>query len=203
MGRKSTRGRTGKAGRRATAGTGAGAEKTSTIAGDATGAVTGEVTGASTGEEAGGVRVLPVDTGANSVEVDEERIAAEMAAAVEASDAGAQPGAPVAAEEGAPAPSTWAPMCPGVVAVLDTFVVPNWQLKPEEKDGLAEALAPVLDDLFPGGLGSERWAPYFRLLAVAGGIVLTRWDREKGLPPLHAEPESKKGAASGVVQPAH
>lgn len=120
--------------------------------------------------------------------------AAAGAAPEQATGAEAQ-AAPV---EGEPQPSSWAPICPAVVFALDVFGMPNWKLKPEEKTALQECLAPVLDDLFPGGLGSERWAPYFRLLAVCGGIVLVRFDPEKGLPPLHAEDDSE--AKDAAVQ---
>lgn len=159
-----------------------------------------------TGAESSGVRVLPVNNDApNRVEVDEARIAAEMEAAAargESETSAAAPGtapddAPVTAE---PQPSTWAPICPGVVSVVDTFVMPNWKLTAEEKDTLTEALAPVLDDLFPGGIGSERWAPYFRLVFVCGGIVMTRWNRDEGLPPLHAEPNDNTEKGAHVVQ---
>lgn len=205
MGRQKARRGARKGRKRTGAGTGGRAEKTSIRTGDATGA-TGAETGAEASAEGDRVRVLQVDAGGtNRVEVDEARIAAEMAAAANTApelatgEAPAAQGAPVTDPAAPPRESSWAPICPAVVTVLDTFVMPNWQLTADEKAGLGEALAPVLDDLFPGGLGSERWAPYFRLLAVCGGIVLTRYDREKGLPPLHAEEDAKEGKAGNVV----
>lgn len=159
-----------------------------------------------TAAEADGVRVFPVEAAAqNRVEVDEARIVAEMEAAAARGDGAIDAAAPEAGPVDAPVPaepppSTWAPICPGAVVVLDTFVMPNWKLTGEEKEALSESLAAVLDDLFPGGIGSERWAPYFRLAFVAGGIVLTRWNREEGLPPLHAEAKEQPEPAANVVQ---
>lgn len=122
----------------------------------------------------------------NELDVDQDQLAAEAAAIPVPDDAPApgapdQPAAPgVELEPGAPAPSAWAPVTPSIVALLDKLACPAWELTADEKNELAESLAPVLDQVFPGGLGSERWAPYVRLVFVAAGITLARYDAERG-----------------------
>jgi hypothetical protein len=175
--------------------------ETSSGSGESTGAASSsESTGEGTGAER--VRVLP-PLSENRVEVDAAKIESEMAAVADAADA-ENTGIPVsssAAAAGAaePVPSSWAPICPAVVQVLDLFVCPNWKLREEERTALEESLAPVLDDLFPGGVGDARWAPYFRLAFVVGGVALSRLDRETGrFPPLRvqADEDAKAKEAS-------
>ncbi len=145
-------------------------------------------------------------SGENEVEVDQDAIAAEVAA-VELPPDTSPPGAGIGGEAGVPgAPAlvepaaSWIHVTPAIVSGLDLFVCPAWQLTGDEKTALADALAPALDQLFPGGLGAERWAPYFRLLVVAGGIVVLRYDRDTGkLKPLRrvaraAQPGDEEGA---------
>lgn len=124
----------------------------------------------------------------NELDVDQEALAAEAAAIVPPedlvppgpTDQEPAPGADQELAPGEPAPSSWAPVTPSIVALVDKLVCPAWELTAAEKLELAEALAPVLDQVFPGGLGSERWAPYVRLAFVAAGITLARYDGDRG-----------------------
>jgi len=102
-----------------------------------------------------------------------------------------------AASPGAEAPSSWAPITPGIISGIDLFVCPAWELTDQEKNALSDALAPALDQAFPGGLGDEKYAPWFRLLIVAGGVAAMRYDRERGrLKPLRVK--AAKGANSAA-----
>ncbi len=148
-----------------------------------------------------------METG-NELDVDQEQLAAEAAALEVPTDAtpppgGAAPGPDTAAGQIDQAPpSSWAPVTPSIVALLDKLVCPAWELKADEKLELADALAPVLDQVFPGGLGSERWAPYVRLAFVSAGITLARYDGERGkfqpLRKARASPSSSTPPAPGA-----
>lgn len=144
--------------------------------------------------------------GTNQHEVDQDRIDAELeAVAVPDSPPGASQvgpgpsgaGAPSDAGQLAPAPSSWAPATPMLVLALDRGVCPNWKLSADEKRELEEALAAVLDQLFPGGMGDERWAPYIRLVAVAGGIAAARF-HEGRFTPLRAPTVDGEGGEGGA-----
>ncbi len=136
----------------------------------------------------------------NQVIVENTELAAEAAAIPLPPGDPAAPGAPSSPGEPgdqlAPAdqaPSSWASSTPMLVFLIERLAVPNWKLTDQEKGDLGDALAPVLDDLFPGGMGSEKWAPYFRLLAVGASITLARVHDGK-LTPLRA-PSSDAPAA--------
>jgi hypothetical protein len=147
-----------------------------------------------------GHNTVDVDAAALTAEADSIAAAAAPAPALNA-DVSAQSAPGAANSEAAPGGASWLPVCPGVVQVLDTFVCPNWKLTTDEKHALAESLAPVLDDLFPGGLGSARWAPYARLAMICGGVVVMRVDRETGkLPPLRIAPPKKEPATVDAAQ---
>jgi hypothetical protein len=161
-------------------------------------------------DEAQPVGVLHVN-GHNTVDVDAAALTAEadsIAAAASPApefnaDKPAQSESGAVTSNGAAAPgnASWLPVCPGVVQVFDTFICPNWELTTDEKNALAESLAPVLDDLFPGGLGSERWAPYARFALICAGVVVMRVDRETGkLPPLRIAPPKKEQATADAAQ---
>lgn len=140
----------------------------------------------------------PAETG-NELEVGQETLAAEAEGI--ALPGGAELEQPTSAAPGtelAPAPpASWAPITPAIVEGVDLFVCPAWELTADEKRALADALAPALDQLFPGGIGDERWAPYFRVLVVAGGIVALRYDRKSGkLRPLKSKPTSSSPDSS-------
>ncbi len=123
-----------------------------------------------------------IDPAALAAEAD--AIAAEVPAETAPGEAPAAPPADPAAQVEA-----WGSICDGAVQLLDVFVCPAWVLEAREKAALAEALAPVLNDLFPGGLGNERWAPYFRLAMVASGVAFSRFDRDAGkFKPLRLPP---------------
>lgn len=137
----------------------------------------------------------------NDVNVDNDALAAEAAGIPLPPDAtpagGAAPGpetAPAAIDQ-APQPSSWASSTPMLVFLIDRLAVPNWKLTDQEKGDLGDALAPVLDDLFPGGMGSEKWAPYFRLLAVGASITLARVHDGK-LTPLRAPSDDEAAPAA-------
>lgn len=125
------------------------------------------------------------------VEVDHADLAAQAEHIELPPDETAAPEAPGAAIAGVPATQVspqrapWSALCPGIVSALDLLVCPAWELTDAEKAALADSLGPALDQLFPGGLGDERWAPYFRVLLIAGGIVALRYDpRRRTLKPL-------------------
>lgn len=80
---------------------------------------------------------------------------------------------------------SWGAVTPAIIQVVDTLVLPQWNLQQKEKTELSESIGEILDQLFPGGLANEKWAPYIRLTLVSSAIVLTRVDPEtKKLPPL-------------------
>lgn len=133
-------------------------------------------------------------SGENPIDLDPDELAreADRVDLPPENDAGPAPRFELKGE--APAVSTWAAYTPGVSEVVSILVCPGWHLTDQEKESLADALTPVLEDLFPGGLGDPRWAPYFRLVAVAGGIVLSRYDPEAGrFPPLQEPDDQAEG----------
>lgn len=136
----------------------------------------------------------------NELEVDHAALAADAAAVplpenLDAPGAAAEAGGDAPGADMAP-PASWAPLTPGLVSAVDLFVCPNWDLQDAEKLELAAALAAVLDQVFPGGLGDERWAPYLRLLIIAGGIVAARYDPDAGrISPLRKKKPAQDGAA--------
>lgn len=99
-----------------------------------------------------------------------------------------EPPPPLGTPEPAPAPAdaeSWPLIAEGAVSVADVLVCPGWNLTDAEKAALRDALAPVLADLFPDGLGNSRWAPYMRLAMVGTAVVASRIDPATGkLPPL-------------------
>lgn len=124
----------------------------------------------------------------NAHDIDPAALAAE-ADAVPLPELGPDLGA--GQEAAAPPPSPWASMTPGFVEALAVVVLPSWGLAAEEKAAVADALAPVLDDIFPGGLGAERWAPYLRLVLVGASVAAAHRDPETGRwPPLFVRPEA-------------
>lgn len=155
----------------------------------------------------------------NELDIDQTAIAAEAEAVplpdhsmpgIEEGGAGA----PTTSDAPAPMPEaaqSWSSITPGLVVMLDVGLCPNWQLTDQEKHELDGALAATLDQLFPGGIGNERWAPYFRLLAVAVGIAGARFDTDamrfkplrkpRAAEPAPADPTppSDQGAGSFAV----
>lgn len=91
----------------------------------------------------------------------------------------------------------WRIVVEQLVTVSDALVFPQWKLQKEEKEVINESLCAILDQIFPGGIGNEKWAPYIRLVLVSGSIVLTRLDpKTRSLPPLGLpEPEPESGQA--------
>lgn len=139
----------------------------------------------------------------NTLEIDHEQLAREAEAAISPKLPGGAPppfGAPAAAP--VPESESWAPIVSGLMGLADV-VAPNWDLLPEEKSAFADALTPILDQLFPGGFGNERWAPYVRLAAVSAGIVMVRVEDGRLKPlrkppaPPPPPPAANAGAANG------
>lgn len=93
---------------------------------------------------------------------------------------------------------SWNEVTPGLVAAADVLLLPQWNLRDDEKAQLAGALGGVLDQLFPGGMSDPRWAPYMRLAAVTVAIVVTHRDPTTGkLPALGPKrPEKATDAAT-------
>ena len=122
----------------------------------------------------------------NTLNIDQDELTREAEAAIRTRQAAA---APFPGEDGPPADNgapgeSWAPVVAGFMGLADV-VAPNWELQPPEKNAFADALTPILDQLFPGGFGNERWAPYVRLVAVTAGIVMVRMENGR-LRPLRA-----------------
>jgi hypothetical protein len=88
-------------------------------------------------------------------------------------------------DSGALGQGSWTEVTPGLVAAADVLLLPQWNLREDEKAQLADAIGGVLDQLFPGGMSDPRWAPYLRLVAVSVAITVTHRDPITGkFPPL-------------------
>lgn len=124
----------------------------------------------------------------NTLDIDHDVLTAEAEMALGGRPLpGNAPGAFTAgAVDNAPPVESWAPVVAGFMGLADV-IAPNWELQDAEKGAFADAVTPILDNLFPGGLGNERWAPYVRLVAVTAGIVMVRVENGK-LRPLRAPP---------------
>lgn len=95
---------------------------------------------------------------------------------------------------------SWNEVTPGLVAAADVLILPQWQLRDDEKKNLAGALGDVLDQIFPGGMSDARWAPYVRLVAVSIAIVAVRRDPKTGsLPPLGPMKRAEKPDAADAA----
>ncbi len=97
---------------------------------------------------------------------------AELAAAM----AGApSDGAPLAPE--APAPvdpvANWRAFVTPTTAMIATGILPQWEISQAEQQGFSDALSECLAQLFPDGLDGK-YACWFRLVAVTGGVVAVR-----------------------------
>lgn len=80
---------------------------------------------------------------------------------------------------------SWTKLMEPIFQVVDTLVLPQWNLREEEKAELSASTGQILDQIFPGGLANEKWAPYVRLVAVSCTVILTRIDPEtRKLPPI-------------------
>lgn len=121
------------------------------------------------------------------LEIEAEKIVADAVAA-ETPKPGPAPSADDLGEPeqpAAPADISWSKLMEPVFQVVDTLVLPQWNLREEEKAELSASTGEILDQIFPGGLANEKWAPYVRLLAVSCTVILTRIDPEtRKLPPL-------------------
>lgn len=121
----------------------------------------------------------------NVVEVDGAELDREadnvLRGAPPQNDAGAQPGANANAEQ---AGGSWHEITPGLVTLATIVVLPQWGITAEEAGHVSKALADVLEQVFPGGMHNNRWAPWMRLAMVTSGVVLARFDAEVGFPPI-------------------
>lgn len=79
---------------------------------------------------------------------------------------------------------SWAEITPGLVTLATIVVLPQWGITQEEAGHVSKALADVLEQVFPGGMGNSKWAPWIRLAMVSTGVVLARFDAEVGFPPI-------------------
>lgn len=136
----------------------------------------------------------------NTVQIDPAALAAEAAAAVAdlPPDLGAE--APPGEGEATQGAAEWDAFMPGAVSVIAAVVLPQWQLTKDEQRELASSLGQCLAQLFPDGLNG-RYACWFRLIACAGGIAVTRYAANgMQLPPfgpkLPKAPDDGKTAAT-------
>lgn len=124
-----------------------------------------------------------------------ESLAAEAAAAIGQAplDPSIAPVAPERPPYDPEMPTEWDMYMMMAVNVVAKVALPQWNLTDEEKHELTKSTAHILQDLFPGGL-SGRYAPYLRLITVAGVIVITRHKEHggklPGLGPKKEEPVS-------------
>lgn len=134
----------------------------------------------------------------NTLDIDHEALSleAEMALGGRPTPASAPGGFGATPDANAAPGESWAPVVAGFMGLADV-VAPNWELQEPEKAAFADALTPILDQLFPGGFGNERWAPYVRLVAVTAGIVMVRVENGR-LRPLRAPPPPPPPAAAGA-----
>lgn len=134
----------------------------------------------------------------NTLDIDHAALALEAETAVNLQRAPGGFGSTEPQPAAAPGES-WAPVVAGMMGLADV-IAPNWELQPAEKEAFGDALSPILDQLFPGGFGNEKWAPYVRLLAVSAGIVMLRVENGR-LKPLRAPlapVAPPEGAAGGA-----
>lgn len=103
----------------------------------------------------------------------------------------------------------WSDITPGLVTLLTFVVFPQWGISAEEQKEVSKAAADVLEQIFPGGMGNKKWAPWIRLGLVSTGVVLARFDPEVGFPPMGPRrekpvgPEPSSGSSSSDAQQAH
>jgi hypothetical protein len=213
--KKSKRRSAGVSGGRTARVTGESTGKNSAVTGDGgTGAgaeITGDVTGEGAGDRAGeinerGVGVLPVS---NTVEIDEASLMREADAAVlsAAPQPGEAPldGAPTAGEL-LPQGEAWGPFLKTAVApLLFGFVMPQWQVTPEEQSEWTDALGQCCDQLFPGG-PEGRYACWVRLIlgtvAIGGVRFVTNGGKFPQFgPPRAVRSEEKTGSAQAADAP--
>jgi hypothetical protein len=128
----------------------------------------------------------------NDVELDVDAELATIAAIGDTAGAAAEAAATEAAGHD---PAAWRRATDFIVDVVGGRGCPNWELEQDDRAGLSEALAGVLDHYLPGGPnGIDNWHPLYRLAFVAGAVTLTRGvDWERGaIKPLH-KPKAKHG----------
>ncbi|MCC7328701.1 MAG: hypothetical protein IT484_00930 [Gammaproteobacteria bacterium] len=114
----------------------------------------------------------------------------QLAAAADRIELPPEPVDPAAAPPAAPQDEgeSWAVITPAIAGLMADALVPAWAVTDEQRAAFAGALAPVLDRLFPGGIGAERWAVYLRLLMVGAGIVAAHKGQPTGCRLFSAAP---------------
>jgi hypothetical protein len=195
-GRSKTRKRAGGSSRRASAGSG----EASAGAGEAAARRGAEAAGGEASAGAG-TSAAPEILGAAAVTAPEQeapaspenaQLEAELAAAL----AGAPEEAPAPGQAVEPQPAVdpieaWRPfIAGGVVPLTANLILPQWDLTDAEQREVAEALSCCLAQLFPDGL-EGKYACWFRLVAAAGGIVVTRYVQGGGTLPGIGPPKPK------------
>lgn len=137
----------------------------------------------------------------HEVEIDPDRLDAEMAAFEVAPETGA-PGQDVMLASDAPQESEWLATMVFAFSALNTMA-PNWQVPDEKIHELAAHGAAVMDQWFPWGPGNpDRLPPWAQFLVCLGGIVVMHgWDwQQMSLKPLTEqppEPDPIDGEAAG------
>lgn len=77
-------------------------------------------------------------------------------------------------------PGAWLNMSGTIVNAIDAGICPEWNLKPDEKEGLTSGIAETLDYYFPGSLeGFDNWSPGAKLAFTIAMIAITRFDMRK------------------------
>jgi len=86
------------------------------------------------------------------------------------------------------------------IKAVSRFVLPQWEIQPEEETEFTEATAQCLAQLFPDGVNGK-YACWFRLIACSGMIVAMRIAQNGGtLPGIGPKsPDPKPGAANGAT----
>jgi len=96
----------------------------------------------------------------------------------------------------------WKPFTDNTVSIVAIVALPQWHLTPDEKGELSASVAGCLGQLFPDGLNGK-WACWFRLVACAGGITLSRMalnnGKIPGFGPRRTAPAPAQGQAANAA----
>lgn len=99
----------------------------------------------------------------------------------------------------------WGSVAQMAVDILVKGVVaPNWTIEDPPRKDLIEAVAGVLNDLMPGGLGAvDSWGPYGKLVFACGAVAMANFDASTmTLKPLRKRPAKPKPADQAPARPA-
>ncbi len=167
----------------------------------------GEVAGSGSIAQPASQEAVNVGVAVNSVEVDQDKLAAEadaiglQAATAEhesnpSADAPqAQLALPGEGDDALPVGESWETFCNGAIGIVSITLLQQWQLSQEEQSELGKHLGACMDQLMPGGLAGK-YACWANLLMCCAGVVVSRSMQNGGkLPGLG--PKAKR-----VVEPA-